>query len=99
MNKSTLSTSPLDAPAKAERVASAMLDLESNVRELMHMSYMAAEIYDDYGLKTAEDANSVTYRCTRHEMDLLAFLVNNVASRAHDLSKRYHAAWKGESVQ
>lgn len=82
----------------ADKIASAMKDLENEIRELMHMSDIVANSFDDIGMKVASDDNSVTYRYTHHSIDQFAFLINNVASRASTLERRFSAAYKGEKL-
>ncbi|WP_311272110.1 MULTISPECIES: hypothetical protein [unclassified Rhizobium] len=86
-----------------EEVASAMRNLEGVVRELMHMSDIMANAYDDtFGPSSRvgdKSTNSVTYRLTVHEDDQMAFLVNNVASRCKSLMNQFDAAWNGESPE
>lgn len=94
---------PTDKRATDEEVASAMRNLEGVVRELMHMSNIMANSYDDtFGPSSRvgdKINNSVTYRLTVHEDDQMAFLVNNVASRCKSLMKQFDAAWNGESPE
>lgn len=82
-------------------VAYAMKQMENDIRELTHMSEIAAEYYDTLHSPPnrikSNDHNSATYRMTVHEDDQLAFLVNNVASRCSLLKKRFDAAYEGVS--
>ena len=86
-----------------EEVASAMRNLEGAVRELMHMSYLAANIFDEtFGTAnrvSARNGKSVTYEVTTREEDQMSFLINNVASRCDRLVKQFDAAWNGEEME
>lgn len=100
MNKQTDITAPSEKKASREDVASAMMELETVVFELMHMSDITAETYDaTFSPRSrikSDDPNAVTYRLTKHEDEQMSFLINNVATRCSRLHKSFHAACNGE---
>jgi Na+/phosphate symporter len=100
MNSNVDSTRAAAAPVPVQRdevaVANAMRELENAIREVMHMSDIAANAFEEIGMKIAEDASSVTYRYTHHSIDQFAFLINNVAIRCSNLHLSFDAALDGE---
>jgi hypothetical protein len=82
-----------------QAVAQAMRDLENDVRELMLMSDIMVNTWDDLGPPAGFDDNSVTYRITKHEQEVFDFLINDVAARANQLKKRFSAAYYGEVLK
>ena len=102
MNKAIDNTAPAEMKVSDKEVASAMRNLESAIRELMHMAELAAEDLDaTFGPSSrisSPDDNSITYRVGRREDDRLSFLVNDVASRCYLLNKAFEAAWDGKET-
>ncbi|MGV2104386.1 hypothetical protein [Rhizobium sp. 21-4511-3d] len=96
MNKTETISNSSTKKATDAAVAAAMKRLENDIRELMHMSDIAAETFDEIGSVVDSGSNDVTYRFTNHEMDQMAFLVNNVASRCTSLHRAFEAAYQGE---
>lgn len=83
-----------------DAIVSAMRNLERDIREVTHMSDITAEALDNlFEHPTERLEGSLVFRLTDHEIDQLAFLINDVAGRCTHLSKRFAAAWDGEQLQ
>lgn len=77
-------------------VAHAMRMLEDQVRELMHMSDIAANSFDRAFDVQSKHEGYLTLRITDHEFDQFSFLLNNVAVRACRLERTFNDANRGE---
>ncbi|KQZ96859.1 hypothetical protein ASD74_06285 [Rhizobium sp. Root564] len=101
MNKASDTTDVLKKKVSDEAVADAMRTLDGDIHALHHMSDITAESFDAIfgpGSRIEKSKEGVAFRITQHEFNQMAFLVNNVAERCHDLHKRFQSAWSGEKL-
>lgn len=86
----------MPAAATQEQIAEALLALENQVHELMLMSDIAANAWDNIGPPQKIEGDAIYYRCTKRERDCFDFLLNDVAVRAQRLRDSFYAGSRGE---
>ena len=77
--------------SEENKYQSAYLDLEPEIRDLMHMASIAVDLATDLIGQLGEyDGETIKLRMSREEKDRLLFAISNTSRMADALDKNYH---------
>ncbi len=77
------------------KIASAMRDLEPLLRDLSHMTRIAADIADSLFERPESEGEYLVYKLAMADRDAVLFAVNDIENRTLAIKERYYSALSG----